>query len=147
MSEVWVAAAITVGGGVISGIGQEKKAKEDRKNANADRSAATREEALYGGILSSFERQQEDHYNQLDRQRKQRGLDTFRQFSTVNQFSPGFRDNSPGVVVPEQVSIANTIDKAVLEDQANQKAAQPQSEGGKKKSSLVKKIVDPLGLF
>ena len=146
MAEIW-GAAIAVGGAVVSGVAANKKAKEDRKNANEDRKVGTRDEALYSGILSGFERQQEDYYNQLNRSRKQRGLDTFRQFSTVNQFAPEFRDTSPGVVVPEQISIANTIDKAVLEDQANQKAAQPQSEGGKKKSSLVKKIVDPLGLF
>lgn len=127
----------------------EKKAKEDRKNSNEDRKAATREEALYSGMLSGFEREQEDYYSQLGRQRKQRGLDTFRQFSTVNQFSPGFSDNSPGVVLPDKANIANTIDTAMRQDMANQEAINsmnPQGGGPKKQNALQRRL-DPLKMF
>ncbi len=149
MSEVWIAAAITVGGSVISGIGQEKKAKKDRENANADRKAATREEALYSGVLSSFEREQDDYYEQLGRQRKQRGLDTFRQFSTTNQFAPNMVSGDTNIVLPDKPNVANNIDAGVRQDQANQQVANaaPGGGGGKGGSSLVKKLVDPLGIF
>lgn len=149
MAEVWVAAAVTVGGAVISGVAAEKKAKKDRENANSDRKAATREEALYSGVLSAFEREQEDYYNELGRQRKQRGLDTFRQFSTTNQFAPNMVSGDTNIVLPTQPNVANNIDAGVRQDQANQQAnnAIGGNSGGGKGSSLVKKIVDPLGLF
>lgn len=149
MAEVWVAAAVTVGGAVVSGVAAEKKAKKDRENANADRKAATREEALYSGVLSAFEREQEDYYDQLGRQRKQRGLDTFRQFSTTNQFAPNMVSGDTNIVLPEKPNVANNIDAGVRQDQANQAANQPQGGGGGGKGGggIVKKIVDPLGIF
>lgn len=149
MAEVWVAAAVTVGGAVISGVAAEKKAKKDRENANSDRKAATREEALYSGVLSSFEREQEDYYNQLGRQRKQRGLETFRQFSTTNQFAPNMVSGDTNIVLPAQPNVANNIDAGVRQDQANQATqnAAPGGGGGKKDGSLIKKIADPLGIF
>ena len=152
MSEVWIAATITVGGAAISGYGQQKKAEEDRKNANEDRKAATREEALYGGVLSQFEREQDDYYNQLNRQRKQRGLDTFKQFNTLREYNPNYMPAAnEAIVVPNQPNIANSLDAAIRQDEANQLAAQQQATGTapQKRSggSTVKKIVDPLGLF
>lgn len=147
MAEVWVAAAVTVGGAVISGVAADKKAKKDRKNANEDRKAATREEALYSGVLSSYEREDEDYYNQLERQRKQRGLDTFRQFSTTNQFAPNMVSGDTNIVLPDRPNVANNIDAGVKQDQANQAANQPEGPQRKKGGSLVNKIVDPLGLF
>lgn len=149
MAEIW-GAAIAVGGAVISGVAAQKKAKEDRKNANADRQAATRESTLYDGVLSSFEREQEDYYNQLNRQRKQRGLDTFRQFSTLNQFAPNYTPPvQQEIVVPQRPDIATNLDAAIRLDEANQQAAASMNAGGQKKgsSNIVKKIVDPLGLF
>ena len=150
MGEVWVAAVATVAAGAIPGYGQQKKAKEDRKNANEDRRAATREEALYGGVLSQFEREQDDYYNQLNRQRKQRGLDTFKQFSTLNQFAPNYTPAAQQeIVVPDKPNIATNIDAAIRLDEANQQAAASMNAGGQKKggSNTAKKIVDPLGLF
>ena len=148
MGEVWVSAVAGVAGSAISGYGQQKKAKEDRKNANEDRKAATREEALYSGVLSSFERELDDYYNQLNRQRKQRGLDTFRQFSTLNQFAPNYTPAAQQeIVVPDKPNIATNLDAAIRLDEANQQMGQsagPQHKGG---SSTMKKIIDPLGLF
>lgn len=149
MAEVWVAAVVTVGGAVVSGVAAEKKAKKDRENANADRKAATREEALYSGVLSSYEREDEDYYEQLKRQRKQRGLDTFRQFSTTNQFAPNMVSGDTNIVLPERPNVANNIDAGVRQDQANQQANNgvASQNGGKGGSSLAKKIIDPLGIF
>ena len=150
MSEVWIAATVTVGGSVISGVAAQEKAEEDRKNANEDRQAATREEAIYSGILSGFERDQEDYYNQLNRQRKQRGLDTFKQFSTLNQFAPNYTPAAQQeIVVPDKPNIATQVDEVVRLDNANQQAAASMNAGGQKKggSNTAKKILDPLGLF
>lgn len=138
-----------VGGAVVSGVAANKKAKEDRKNANADRAVATRESTVYDGVLSQFEREQDDYYSQLNRQRKQRGLEQFRQFNTMSQFAPNYTPAAQQeIVVPVKPSIANNLDAAVRQDEANQKigteTAQPQSKKG---GGLVKKIVDPLGLF
>lgn len=152
MGEVWVAAVATVAAGAISGYGQQKKAKEDRKNANEDRRAATREEALYGGVLSQFEREQDDYYNQLERQRKQRGLDTFKQFSTLREYNPNYMPSpNEQITLPDRPNMANSLDAAIRQDEANQLAAQqqatgtaPQKRGG---GSIVKKLVDPLGIF
>lgn len=103
---------------------------------------------MYDGVLSQFEREQDDYYNQLNRQRKQRGLETFKQFNTVRNFSPNY---TPGVqqeiVVPQRPDIATNLDAAIRLDEANQAVGQPQGGGSKGGKSLVKKIVDPLGLF
>lgn len=149
MSEVWIAATVTVGGAAISGYGQQKQAEEDRKNANEDRKAATREEALYGGVLSQFERELDDYYNQLNRQRKQRGLDTFKQFSTLNQFAPNYMPAAQQeIVVPDKPNIATNLDAAIRLDEANQQVGQPAAtQGGGGGRSTAEKIIDPLGLF
>ena len=149
MSEVWIAATVTVGGSAISGVAAQEKAEEDRKNANEDRKAATREEALYGGVLSQFERELDDYYNQLNRQRKQRGLDTFKQFSTLNQFAPNYTPAAQQeIVVPDKPNIATNLDAAIRLDEANQQVGQPAAtQGGGGGRSTAKKIIDPLGLF
>ena len=148
MSEVWIAATVTVGGSAISGVAAQEKAEEDRKNANEDRKAATREEALYGGVLSQFEREQDDYYNQLNRQRKQRGLDTFKQFSTLNQFAPNYIPAAQQeIVVPDKPNIATNLDAAIRLDEANQQVGQPAATQGGGGRSTAEKIIDPLGLF
>lgn len=137
MAEIW-GAAIAVGGSVLGGIASSKKAKQDRSNANADRKAATKEEAQYGSILSQFEAQQEDYYNQLNRQRKQRGLDQFRSFNTVSSFAPSYAGDNPAIVVPQQPDINKLIEAAVP-----QETGKSSGSGGKR--SLVDKITNPLG--
>lgn len=108
MAEVWGAAA----GALISGYAAEKKAKAERKAANEDRRAATKEEAQYSAVLSQFEGQLDDYYSQLNRQRKQRGLDAFRQFSTVNKFNPAYSDSSR-IALPEAPNVNTLIGMAV----------------------------------
>lgn len=147
MTEVWVAAAISVGGAVVSGYAADKQADKARKNANEDRKAATREEALYSGILSSFESEQEDYYKQLDRQRKQRGLDTFRQFSTTAEFAPKYVSGDQNIVLPNEMpNVANNIDAGMRRDEALQRTNENAPQGKKGKSGLGK-LLDPLGLF
>lgn len=134
MAEIW-GAAIAVGGAVISGVAASKKAKEDRAAATSDRKAATKDEAIYGSILSQFEAQQDDYYNQLNRQRKQRGLDQFRSFNTVSSFAPEYAGDSSRIVVPTQPDI-NALITAAVPEQASS------SSGGKK--SLLDTL-DPVG--
>lgn len=134
MAEIW-GAAIAVGGAVISGISAQKKAKADRKAATEDRKAATKEDAIYGSILSKFEAQQDDYYDQLNRQRKQRGLDQFRSFNTVSSFAPNYAGDNSRIVVPDQPDINKLIEAAVPQEVA--------SSGGGKKSLLD--TLDPIG--
>lgn len=134
MAEIW-GAAIAVGGAVISGVAASKKAKEDRAAATSDRKAATKDEAIYGSILSQFEAEQDDYYNQLDRSRKQRGLDQFRSFNTVSSFAPQYAGDNPRIVVPNRPNINTLIEAAVPQEAA--------SSGGSKKSLLD--TLDPIG--
>lgn len=136
MAEIWKAAAITVGGSIVSGIASSKKAREDRKNAKEDRKEMTRDDAKYSSILSRFEAEQEDYYNQLNRQRKQRGLAQFRQFSTVNQFAPQYLGDNTEIVVPERPDINKLMDE--VDPQEAQGATTNSAKG---KSSLVGKIL------
>lgn len=135
MGEIW-GAAIAVGGAVISGYAKNKQAKEDRKNAKADAKEMSKEDAQYGAVLSRFEAEQDDYYSQLNRQRKQRGLDQFRQFSTMHQFAPTYTDTNR-IEVPSRPDVNAIIAETIPEEAA------VQQEGGKKKGILSK--IDPLG--
>lgn len=97
MAEIW-GAAIMVGGGIIAGIGAEKKDKADKAFAKAQ----TKDEARYSAILSQFEKDQDYYLSQKMRADKKRGLDEFRKFSTVSQFAPGYTNTNAGPVVPQR---------------------------------------------
>jgi len=126
MSEVWIAAVVGVAGSALSGMGQEKKDKADRK---AQREL-TQESARYEALLSAFENEQNYYYDQLNRANKQRGLEQFRQFSTLRQFAPEYTQTSPGVVVPSKPAIPNF-------------APEPKAEGsGGGGKSIIDKRVD-----
>jgi FtsZ-interacting cell division protein ZipA len=96
MSEVWIAGGIALVGGVVQGMGEEKKDKSDKKFQRE----LTKDSARYESILSAFENEQDYYYNQLNRANKQRGLEQFRQFSTVKNFAPQYVQSNAGVVVP-----------------------------------------------
>lgn len=51
---------------------------------------------------SQFDAEQQYYYKQLDRAGKARGLDQFRQFSTVKEFNPGYVEKPPQIVMPEK---------------------------------------------
>lgn len=131
MGEIWAAAAVTVVGGAIAGRGAQKEKEGDQRHDKE----MTRESARWNAELSSFERQQEDYYQQMNRRRKQRGLDNFRQFSRVSNFAPQYQQSS-GVVEVGEKPVAAEVFK---EPEQNNVA-----RGGR---STLSKIVDPLGLF
>ncbi len=134
MGEVWGAAIVTVVGGAIAGRAQEKKDKGDK----AHDKEMTREGAKWNAALSEFEAGQTDYYNQLNRQRKQRGLDNFRQFSQLGSFAPQYQQTSTPIEVPTKPNALETF-------------AEPEEEAGpakkKKSGGLMRKLTDPLGLF
>lgn len=98
MGEVWIGAAVTVVGGYVAGRARKKEKEGDQ----AFEKEMVRESARWNAALSAFEKEQEDYYNQLNRQRKERGLENFRQFSTVKTFAPGYTQSSGGIVVPDK---------------------------------------------
>lgn len=132
MSEIWAAAAVTVVGGYIAGQGEEKKNEDSQEH---DRQM-TREGARWNAELSSFEAEQADYYSQLQRQRKSRGLDNFRQFSSTKSFAPQYAQTSEGVVLPEKPN-------------AEERFKEPEQQAGEARSgrSTMSKIIDPLGIF
>lgn len=132
MGEIWVAAAITVGGGVISGIGQEKKDKSDKKFSKEQTEEGYRKTAQQTGYESALE----DFYNEKSRYNKQRGLDQYRQFSTMKDFAPDVNDQGGRVaepVMPKYNDFAPTTPTATA----------AQSSGGKSGGLLSK--IDPIG--
>lgn len=118
MAEIWAAAGAvaTVAGGVLSGRAASKKDKSDKKFGAAEERALARDEAKYGAIATLFDAQVSDYYSQLNRQRKQRGLDQFRNFSTVNKFIPGYaeqgRIDTP--VMPTVADVNAMVDQSVM---------------------------------
>lgn len=137
--EGWVGAAAMIGGSVISGMAASKKAKQDRKNAKEDSKEMTEREARYQAVLSQFDAEQNDYYNQLNRQRKQRGLDQFRQFSTMGQFAPGAASSDNTIVLPNKPDIGALIKANVPEEQQSAPAKK------KSKSGLITALTgDPI---
>lgn len=114
MAEIWVAAVVTVGGGIISGIGAEKKDKKDKKFQSAEEKENDLREGRLGAQQTGYEMALEDFYNQKDRFEKQRGLDQFRQFSTVGNYNPAAADDSAtrlaAPVAPQYNQFENTAD-------------------------------------
>lgn len=140
MGEVWGAAAVAIVGGVIAGKGQEKKDKSDKAHAEA----MTKEESALSAQRTGYERALEDYYSQKQRARTQRGLDQFRQFSTVGEFSPNYSTDSEQRVVEGEAPNYNTFDP---DYDPNAPLEPNPGVNGKKKKNIHKKIADPLGLF
>lgn len=134
MGEVWVAAAATVVGAGISAYSANKKAKQERE----DNKAMTEEDYRRTAQEVGYEAALENFYKQDERYEKQRGLDEFRKFSTVNNFSPGYTDAASRVskpVAPDYNSFAPVIP-------GEEEIIGP--DGKKTKKSTLEKI-DPLG--
>ena len=148
MAEIW-GAAIAAGGAILSGVAASKKAKQDAKAAKETAKELTENDARFSAILSQFNAEQDYYYKQMDRKNKQRGLDQFRQFSTVNQFAPNFVGGNNTIALPNKPDI-NALISANKAPEATQAAA-----AGKKSSSLGAKLLasgDPvlgkiLGIF
>lgn len=108
MAEIW-GAAIMVGGSLLSGMAASKKAKQDRANAKEDSKELTENDARFAAIASQFNKEQDYYYEQTKRKAKQRGLDQFRQFSTVAQFAPQFVGGNNEIVIPAKPDINSLI--------------------------------------
>jgi hypothetical protein len=94
----WIAAVV----GVVGAIGSAEAAKKNQQNANKAQAGLTESEAKWQRENSMFDAQQQYYYQQLDKQEKMRGLDQFRKFSTVSNYTPDFHDDNPGPIVPDQ---------------------------------------------
>lgn len=126
MGEIW-AAAVAIGGAAISAYG-DQKAKE---KAAKDSRAMTKEDRDHDIKMTGYNRALEDYYTQKDRVNKQRGLDQFRQFSTLQQYAP------------EYVEGGNRMADPVMPKYADQEGLPQEiksSGGGKKKESTFNKI-------
>jgi hypothetical protein len=133
MAEIW-GAAIAVGGSLIAGYANKKSADKAADRAESSARAATRDEALYSGLLSQFQNEEEYRFQQLNRQNKERGLAEFRKFNNMQAISPNYQqDINTGIKVPDKQNIAAML------------PAEKQAEG-KKKRSLLDKLGNPAGL-
>lgn len=132
MGEVW-AAAVAAGGAYMSYKGQQKQAEKDREY----NTQMTEEAARNNARLAKFEGELSDYYSQLNRARKQRGLDNIRQFSQLGRIAPEYQQTSQPIANPTAPD-----PEAVLPKKEEDVPAQ-----ASKKKSIHKKLLDPLGLF
>ena len=105
-------------GGLSSGKSAEKREKAQAAFKSKEDRALMADEAKYGAINQLFQSQVEDYYNQLQRFRKQRGLDQFRSFNTMQQISPGYSE-SGGIVVPAAPTIGDFNTQVQLAGMSN----------------------------
>lgn len=106
---MWEQAAIAGAqllGGILGGKSAEKKAKAEAAFRAKEDRALMSDQAKYGIVGQLFQSQLEDYTTQRNRQRKQRGLDQFRSFNTMQQIAPGYSE-SGGIVVPQAPNISD----------------------------------------
>lgn len=137
------AAVVTVGGSIISGIGASKKDKKDKEFASSESRLSDEREAKYNAVLAQFNKESDWYYRQLERKNKQRGLDQFRQFSTVNQFAPNFVGGNNTITLPEKPDAIAAVQK--VSGSPTQQTQQPASSSGKKSSGLFGVVGNLLG--
>lgn len=145
MGEIW-GAAIMVVGSVVAGKAAEKKAKADQKHD----AAMTEEESKLAAQRTGYERALEDYYSQKQRARTQRGLDQFRQFSTMSEFAPGYDINSEQRIDEGEAPNYNTFhpDYDPNPEEVDPATGRKKGKGLlSKRNKLHKKARDPLGLF
>lgn len=145
MGEIW-GAAIMVVGSVVAGKAAEKKAKSEQQH----QTAMTAEESKLAAQRTGYERALEDYYSQKQRARTQRGLDQFRQFSTMSEFAPGYDINSEQRINEGEAPNYNTFDPDYDPNATEIDPATGQKKSKSilsKRNELHKKARDPLGLF
>lgn len=108
MAEWWAvgSAAVSVLGGVLGGKAKEKQAKAEAAYKSKEDRALMADEAKYGAINSLFQQQVQDYQSQLQRQRKERGLDQFRYFSTLGSYAPNYQDTAR-IQLPQAPAVAD----------------------------------------
>ena len=130
MAEIW-GAAIVVAGGIASGMAAEKKDKAGKKY----QTKMTQEDYRRTAQQTGYEAALDDYYKQKDRYAAQRGLDQFRQFSTINNYKPDYNPMDGQLTAPVMPDYNNF---KVVED------TQQGSSGGGKGGNIMEKL-DPLG--
>lgn len=103
MGGMVAAAAISAVGAYASNKAKQKADKRAMEN----QMAMTAEESRMSMERTAHEMALEDYYNRRDRWETQRGLDQFRQFSTVREFMPNFQDTSPRIEEPTMPAIGD----------------------------------------
>lgn len=97
----WVA----VGGAAVTAVAGYAKSRSDKKAADkaaGQQGAMTDAESTLAMERTDFEMNREQYYKQLERRERQRGLDEFRKFNTVQEFAPGYANTNPeAIIVPE----------------------------------------------
>lgn len=95
---------IAVGGAAVTAVAgyasSKAKSKADAKLAGQS-GAMTEQESKLAMQRSAFDNYDDYRYRQLDKQERQRGMDEFRKFNTVQDFAPGYVNTAPRVVVPK----------------------------------------------
>lgn len=92
----WIAA----GAAILGSLGSSGAEKKAQKKANEFELKKIGLEGTISRENSQFDAEQNYYYKQLDRQGKKRGLDQFRQFSTVKNFTPNYVANDPQIATP-----------------------------------------------
>ena len=134
MGEVWVGAVVTVGGGILSGMAAEKKDKADKKYNEK----MTQEDYRRQAQETGYEAALGDYYKQKDRYEAQRGLDQFRQFSTIDNYKPGYAIMDGQLTAPAMPQYND------FEIQPTQQQTSSGGGGGGGLGDTIKKL-DPLG--
>lgn len=115
----WIAAAISVGGALVGGIG--KSEQEDASNKRSQDTSYGTQELKNTGELENTQLAAEEayYYSQLNKQEKMRGLDEFKKFSTVKDFAPTYTNTNPNPItvpaapiIPAQVAPTNAASKS-----------------------------------
>ena len=111
----WAAAGGQIGAGLVSAIGGILSGKGKKKQAQAEAAFKAKEEralaqdqAKYGAIETLFQSNLQDFERQRERQRKERGLDQFRNFSTMGKWAPGM-ESTNRIQVPTQPGLESFI--------------------------------------
>lgn len=92
----WIAAGASILSSLGAGGAAKKAAKTDLKN----KKILNEQEGGISRQNSQFNMELEYYYKQLDKKDKMRGLDEFRKFSTVKNFSPNYANTTAAPVLP-----------------------------------------------
>lgn len=103
--------ALMLGGSLLSGIGASKQQKKSQQFQASEARLSDERQAKYQAILGQVSKDTDYYYSQLSRKNKQRGLDQFRQFSTLNQYAPNFVGGNNQIVVPAKPDAMAAVQK------------------------------------
>lgn len=105
------AALISAAGSLLGGLGSSKSKKQEMQYQAEQSRLSDERQAKYQAILGQVSKDTDYYYNQLNRKNKQRGLEQFRQFSTLNQYAPNFIGGNNQIVVPTKPDAIAAVQK------------------------------------